>query len=965
MKIVKRVTTTQSDRSLWLWGIVWVLCLLLFLGVAGIYLWLPLDGAAGDSTSFKPDGFHVKWLLEERPGGLQAGDVITHLDGFTIEEWLHGVPPELEWGTSGPITYEVLRSGQPLELQIRLAPVPFRAVLARWSPQMLVVLCFFTIGSVIFWRRPHQPAARWQMLFNVLLALQYWIDGYNIQPGTLLWGWPFWFHFALENFSWFLAYASLLMFALVFPQTNVLVKRFPRLVPWIVLSVGIIIQLAAYFPASSFTTAIRLGSRVSFFPVVVQLVLATGIFAYSGFTNRDPVSRAQTKWILIGCSVPFVVAIVGYSLPFALIGRPLVSREVSMISSVLVPLSFAAAVLRYRIFDFEFILNRGLVYGTLTVFLGGIYVLSVRVLTAAAQAMVPASNEALIVFIATMTIAFAFAPLRERVQALIDRAFFRSKVNYQNLLPELSAQLAANIVLEQLVPLLTLDIPSRLQIANASLLVLDSAGQELASPNGGRTKNHSQGDLSLPLDHALVEHLRRINRPLLRSQEERLPEQVNRLLQEHEIELSIALNIGQTTGSAEPMVGLYNLGPKLSGIPYRHDEVQLLTALGSQAAISVENARLYREIESYSHTLEQQVEARTTELGEKSSYLENIMSSATEDAIVTTDLDYRITYFNPVAEIFYGISADEAIGKTIGEIRTVNPSDERFAVGLANLHDDGEHRYDTDIELNDQQRKISSRLSGIFNQDGDLIGYARFSRDITERVRTEKLLRDMAVIEERQRVARDLHDSVIQSIHSMSMAAKTARYMLDKERYQALPAPLEILIDGSRQTHKELRLLLHELRVIPDAETDLIEVLRTRLENVEKRAGIQTHFQVEGRGILPKAQEIEIFYLAQEALNNALKHADAGRIDVHIQSRPSFLSLNVADNGCGFPMPQKGLIDMDKIAATGMGLPNMVARATQLGGTLILDSIPGAGTTIHFELKHRRPDENNSNPDRR
>ena len=593
-----------------------MLCLVLFFCVTSIYLWLPLDGAAGDTSSFTPDGFLVQWLLEERPGGLRARDVITRMDGHTVEEWLRGAQPGPEWRAGGIVTYEVLREGQPLKLQIQLAPVPFRTVLDRWAPQMLIVLCFFTIGSVIFWMRPHEPAARWQMLFNVLLALQYWIDAYNLQPGTLPWGWPFWFHLALENFSWFLAYASLLMFALVFPQPNVIIKRFPRLVPWIVLSAGIIIQLAAYLSASTFASALRLGSRVSFFPVVVQLVLAVGVFIYSGFRNRDPVARAQFKWLLAGCSVPLVVAVAGYSLPLALSGRPLVPREVSMFSSVLVPLSFAAAVLRYRIFDIELIINRGLVYGTLTALLGILYLILVRVLTVAAQAVVTTSNGTLIVFIATLTIALAFAPLRERVQVLIDRAFYRSKVNYQLLLPELSDQLATNIVLEQLTPLLTEEIPRRLQISNAALLVLDAEGQELASPNGDQPDSQSKGDFSLPLDHPLVEHLRRTYLPLLRSQEEHLPEQVHTLLEEHEIELSIPLVVGQAEGAVGPIVGLYNLGPKLSGIPYTQNELKLLTVLGKQAAVSVENARLYREVENYSHTLEQQVLERTQQLEE-------------------------------------------------------------------------------------------------------------------------------------------------------------------------------------------------------------------------------------------------------------------------------------------------------------------------------------------------------------
>jgi len=611
---MKQATKTKSDRSLGVWWGVWVLCVMFFLGVTSIYLWLPLDGSSGDTASFTPEGFLVKWLIEERPGGLQTGDVIIRIEGHSIEEWLRGLPSESEWRAGGIVTYEILRDGQPLSVQIQLAPISFQAVLARWGSQMLVVLCFFIIGSIIFWRRPHVPAARWQMLFCVLLSLQYWIDGYNIQPATLFWTWPFWIHLVLEHLSWYLAYAALLMFVLVFPQTHVLMRRFPRFVTVIVLLGGWIVVIGAMLKATTITMALSLGNRLSFIPVVVQLMLATGIFIYSGISNRDPIARAQFKWILAGCSISFVVAIAGYSLPFALSSRPLVSREVSMFASVLVPLSFAAAVLRYRIFDIEFIINRGLVYGTLTALLGGFYIVFVRLLTVVAQGLVQSSNDNLIVFTATLLIALAFAPLRERVQAVIDRAFFRSKVNYRRLLPELSSQLSTNIVLDQLTPLLTREIPNRLQITNASLLVLDARGQELASTNGDQPESQPQGDFSLPLDHPLIEHLRRTNLPLLRSQENRLPEQIDIILDEREIELSIPLILGKTEREVEPLVGLLNLGPKLSGIPYTQDELQLLTVLGQQAAVSVENARLYREIESYSRTLERQVLERTQEL---------------------------------------------------------------------------------------------------------------------------------------------------------------------------------------------------------------------------------------------------------------------------------------------------------------------------------------------------------------
>lgn len=105
--------------------------MLLFLGITAIYILLPLDGASGDSGSFTSDGFLVKWLVADQPEGLRVGDVITLMDGHTVKQWLRGEQRGPEWRGDGVVTYEVMRGGQPLALQIQLTPIPFREVLAR------------------------------------------------------------------------------------------------------------------------------------------------------------------------------------------------------------------------------------------------------------------------------------------------------------------------------------------------------------------------------------------------------------------------------------------------------------------------------------------------------------------------------------------------------------------------------------------------------------------------------------------------------------------------------------------------------------------------------------------------------------------------------------------------------------------------------------------------------------------
>ena len=330
-------------------------------------------------------------------------------------------------------------------------------------------------------------------------------------------------------------------------------------------------------------------------------------------------------------------------------------------------------------------------------------------------------------------------------------------------------------------------------------------------------------------------------------------------------------------------------------------------------------------------------------LAEKSSYLDNILRSATENAIVTTDLDFRITYFNPLAEKIFGFSQEQAIGKLIREIRPVDVADDRFQQGLENIRVQGEHRYDTVLEIDGKPRQISSRLSGIIGPKGKLIGYARFSRDTTDKKRAEEALRDLAVMEERQRLARDLHDSMTQSLSSLILLADNALHLHQDGRYDRISSSLERLKETAQQTLKEMRLLLYQLQLTGDEQVDLFEILSTRLESVEYRLGIETNLQIDIVGSMPKAWESDIFYIIIEALNNALKHSGADQVSVSVQGNSYEIEVQVSDNGSGF--------DPVTLADCGMGLGNMSARADHLGGTLSIISQAGKGTQVQLTIK--------------
>ena len=140
----------------------------------------------------------------------------------------------------------------------------------------------------------------------------------------------------------------------------------------------------------------------------------------------------------------------------------------------------------------------------------------------------------------------------------------------------------------------------------------------------------------------------------------------------------------------------------------------------------------------------------------------------------------------------------------------------------------------------------------------------------------------------------------------------------------------------------EMRLLLFELRAPALQEHGPAAALRGRLQAVEARAGLVTEFGCEHEERLAPESEQELYRLVQEALNNGLKHAHAGRVSVWLGVANAMAALEVADNGIGFE---------PSIESTeGFGLRGMRERVERLGGTFRIDSSPGAGTRLHVDV---------------
>ena len=202
----------------------------------------------------------------------------------------------------------------------------------------------------------------------------------------------------------------------------------------------------------------------------------------------------------------------------------------------------------------------------------------------------------------------------------------------------------------------------------------------------------------------------------------------------------------------------------------------------------------------------------------------------------------------------------------------------------------------------------------------------------------------LAVMRERQRLARELHDSVTQALYSLTLLSEAARRMAGSGELRQAQEPLYRLNAIAQQALKEMRLLVYELRPLVLKREGLVGALQHRLDAVEGRAGVEARLLVQGDVKLPSEVEEDLYRIAQEALNNALKHAAASAVTVTIHAEDQAVEIKVVDDGTGFD-PQTAN------TGGGMGLTTMRERAEKMGARLQVESTPGQGTTVRVLWK--------------
>jgi signal transduction histidine kinase len=211
-----------------------------------------------------------------------------------------------------------------------------------------------------------------------------------------------------------------------------------------------------------------------------------------------------------------------------------------------------------------------------------------------------------------------------------------------------------------------------------------------------------------------------------------------------------------------------------------------------------------------------------------------------------------------------------------------------------------------------------------------------------ENARLYEKSQNLAVIEERHRIARELHDSVTQLLYGICLyCTATSRAIRSGNNSQVEQNLIEIKEDAL-QALQEMRLLILELNPPMLQKEGLIAALQASLEAIETRTGLETELKTDGFQRFPRAVEAQLYRIAMEALNNLVRYAQAKKVIVDLRSGDGWIWLEIRDNGVGFDVAKARI-------GSGMGLQSMEQRARQLKGRLEVHSQPGKGTRIIVE----------------
>ena len=536
--------------------------------------------------------------------------------------------------------------------------------------------------------------------------------------------------------------------------------------------------------------------------------------------------------------------------------------------------------------------------------------------------------EAIAVFIVGNLVSFSFESLRKERERRIQLAALNQTSSVVSESLELSQVLKGSV--DNAMDVMGVD-------AALAFLLDEETGELILAAHQGVSEGFVQGVGSLKLGEGFNGRVAQTGEPLFVEDASEDPGLTRMVVREERIRSQIIVPLkskGKVMGTL--------CAAMRSDRQFRQDEVDLLTAIGNQVGVAVENARLYEK----EHLAIQRLAASERNY-------RGLFENAS-DAIWVHDLEGNFVVANIVAEQITGYSLEELAGMNV---KSLLPDEGRALARQIRRklfeNEPLEQPYEQRIIKKDGAEAILKLTTSLVMEDGVPTGFQNIARDVTVEKRMQDNLRyylsqiGKAQEEERKRISRELHDETIQALVVLSRQLD-ALASSPKGMSKGNSLLLEELRQQTNDIMEGVRRLSQDLRPPTLDRLGLVPALEWLASDVAEYSGIATKINVLGtERRLPEEVELVLFRISQEALRNVWRHSQATSAEVTVEFNEDKTRLTVSDNGKGFDPPSS----VGDLARDGkLGLAGMEERAQLLGGSMTLKSEPGKGTTVTTEV---------------
>jgi len=898
--------------------------------------------------------------------GIRAGDVLLEVAGKPIVNTIDVPQALLHLVSYLKTEYIVQRGNVPVPAQVIVG----EGVLDRsLYYQYAVGIAYLLIGLFVYYRRVGAPRSVHfyvLCLTSFVLSCFHFTGKLNAFDQAIYWG---------NVAAGLLAPTIFLHFCLVFPERPAWLKR-----------TGV--SPLFYLPAASLLAVYVLVAkgmlRVSASPVEVNWFLdrvwllflsllylaGTVVLAVKTPHAEDPLVQRQLKYMRNGAFLGIVPFTFIYAVPYLFGALPGHYQKMAVLSLILVPLTWAYAILRYRLMDVDIIFQQGYVYTLATLVVLGIFY-GLIFSFAKPENLSPAAIVGLILF-AT----FIFQPIRDWLQEQLARYFFyKDRYDYRRTLIEFARELGSETNLDEMLRSVGDRLVHTLSIQHVAFFMLNEPANAPSGSDGDgfhlhmtqgvkreRGQKHAQElDLSFLTTHPGKPYLFfERTRLLLDAASHERPLSVRRTISELDLTYYFPCSVRGRT------IAYMALSRTDKGDFLGSDDVELLTTLAGYVSIAVENARLYnslqRKVEEYERLKE---------------FSENIVESINV-GILAADLNDCVESWNTQIERLTGIPRDSALGRPLSELFPAELCEMfdqvRGQAGVQNIYkfvlpapapSNGNGHQNGKANGNGKPSApavhiLNLAIAPLVSKDMRQIGRLIIFDDITDRDELERRLVQADKLSSIGLLAAGVAHEVNTPLAVISTYAQMLAKQISEDEQKS-----KLLDKIAKQTFRASEIvnsLLSFSRTSPTefVEVDVSKVIQETLNLVEHQLKISAiEVKLDAPPVLP-AVKGNAGKLQQVFLNLFLNARDAmdagGTLSVHAWSENGFARIDVADNGQGIaPEHMARIYDpffttKGARKGTGLGLSVTYGIVREHGGTIEVESRPGAGSRFRVEL---------------